>query len=78
MINVHLMPTYLTKLLDKVQVTTMRQKVNALAALTSHGDSSPPPPSEFMAPQMPGARKLQIPRMRALKNVDLYHLTETV
>ena len=50
----------------------MRQKVRALAALTSQGDCEPPPPREFMAPQMPGARKLQIPRMRALNHVERY------
>lgn len=75
MINVHLIPKYLTKIPDSAQVTTMRQKVRALAALTSQGLCWPPPPREFIAPHMPGAQKLQMPRIMALYKVDRYHFT---
>ena len=69
------MPMYLTNRLDNEHVSTIKQKVKALAVLTSHGLSSPPPPSEFMAPQMPGARKLHMPRISALNHVEWYHFT---
>lgn len=65
-IKVYLMPIALTRMGEKKQETTMRQKVNALAALTRYGFCCPPAPREFIAPQIPGARKLQMPRMRAL------------
>ena len=41
----------------------MRQKVKAFAALTSFGVAAPPAPREFIAPQIPGADRLQRPRM---------------
>lgn len=41
----------------------MRQKVSALAALTTFGEAAPPAPSEFMAIQMPGAERLHRPRI---------------
>jgi len=57
---------YRTITLEKKQDTTIKQKVKALAALTKYGFSSPPAPREFMAPHIPGAAKLQRPRMVAL------------
>lgn len=50
MIRVALMPMKRTTTLLKMQTTTMRPKVKALAALTRYGFSSPPAPSEFCRP----------------------------
>lgn len=44
----------------------MRPNVRAFALLTRYGFSSPPAPREFIAPQIPGIRRLQRPKMRAL------------
>lgn len=60
------MPMALTMGPEKKHDTTIRQNVSAFAVLTSCGFSSPPAPREFMAPQMPGAKKLHVPRIRAL------------
>lgn len=65
-IKAPLMPMYLTRMLEKKQETTIKQKVNALAPFTKYGFSSPPAPREFMAPHMPGAAKLQRPKIVAL------------
>jgi hypothetical protein len=65
-IKAPLMPIYLTRMLEKKQENTIKQKVNALAPFTKYGFSSPPAPREFMAPHMPGAAKLQRSRIVAL------------
>jgi len=64
--SAHLMPTALTRIGEKKQDTTIKQKVSALAPLTRYGFAAPPAPREFIAPQIPGASKLHIPRIRAL------------
>lgn len=73
-----LMPMYLVRTGAKKHDTTMRQKVMALAALTTSGLAAPPAPRLFMAPQMPGAERLARPRMVMLKKVERYHFTEGV
>lgn len=74
-ISAPLIPINLTMALENKQDTTIRQKVRALAALISSGRAAPPAPREFIAPQIPGAARLQRPRMVTFVNVDRYHFT---
>ena len=49
-----------------------RAKENSNKPLTRKGVACPPAPSEFIAPQMPGAAKLHNPRMIDAYQVERY------
>jgi hypothetical protein len=61
--------------LERKQERTMRLKDMAFAAFTKYGRCMPPAPNEFIAPHIPGARKLQRPSMKQFQYVDLYQVT---
>lgn len=65
--------------LHRPAMEILRERVSKQTTLRHVGqEPSPPPPSEFIAPHIPGAQKLQRPRIIALNQVDLYHLTPVI